>query len=116
MKVLKGKDVWDALHRGNSARMAAHSAAKFSPGSRVRAKSMNHPGHIRLPEFVQGREGIVASNRGAFIFPDEHARGSKRSQQLYSVRFESDDLWGDESSQSPTAVFVDLFESYLENA
>ncbi len=75
---------------------------------------MNHPGHIRLPEFVQGREGVVASDQGTFIFPDEHARGSKQSQQLYSVRFEGDELWGGESSQSPTAVYVDLFESYLE--
>ena len=116
MKSLKEKDVWDVLHRGNSARMAAHSTAKFVPGSRVRAKSMNHSGHIRLPEFVQGREGVVASDQGAFIFPDEHARGSKRSERLYSVRFEGDELWGNESSQSPTAVFVDLFESYLETA
>ena len=75
---------------------------------------MNHPGHIRLPKYVQGREGIVSSDQGTFIFPDEHAKGSKCSQRLYSVRFEGDELWGGESSQSPTAVYVDLFESYLE--
>ena len=77
---------------------------------------MNHPGHIRLPEFVQGAEGEVVHDRGTFIFPDAHARGEKRPERLYGVRFEAVDLWGDELAQSPSAVYVDLFESYLEDA
>ena len=116
MKVLKGQDVWEVLHQGNSARLPADIAGRFELGSKVKAKVLNHPGHIRLPEFVQGCEGTIASNHGMFIFPDAHARGEKRSERLYSVRFEGVDLWGDDSSQSPGAVYVDLFESYLDIA
>ncbi|MDE0308522.1 MAG: nitrile hydratase subunit beta [Acidiferrobacterales bacterium] len=112
--MLKGKDVWDTLHRGSSTRMLSRSAGKLSIGTKVRAKTLNYPGHTRLPEFAKGREGVIASDQGTFIFPDAHAKGDKRPQRLYSVRFEGDELWGAEASQSPTAVYVDLFESYLE--
>lgn len=114
MRMLRARDVLGVLHRGNSARLPADPPGRFGPGNKVRAKVMNHSGHIRLPEFVQGRLGTIASDHGTFIFPDAHARGEKRSERLYSVRFESPELWGHASSQSPSAVYVDLFESYLD--
>jgi hypothetical protein len=113
VNVLKADKVWESLHRGNSARMPDEAAAKFKTGDKILVKKMNHPGHIRLPEYVQGRRGTIEADQGSFIFPDGHANGIKEAQRLYSVRFESEQLWGAERCDSPSAVFVDLFESYL---
>ena len=113
MKVLKAANVWDELHRGNSARMEDHQHGSFSVGDRVIARRTNHPGHIRLPEYVQGRMGTIAADYGTFIFPDRHAEGIKEPQRLYSVRFEASELWELDAAQSHGATYVDLFESYL---
>ena len=113
MNVLKADKVWESLHRGNSARMPDEAVARFKTGDKVLVKKMNHPGHIRLPEYVHGRRGTIDADQGSFIFPDKHANGIKEAQRLYSVRFESEQLWGVDHCDSSSAVFVDLFESYL---
>ena len=112
MKVLKADQVWPVLQKGGSARMTPRRRATFSVGDAVIAKRYNHPGHIRLPQYVQGCQGTIAADHGAFIFPDQHARGIKEPQQLYSVRFEAAELRGENKTHSDP-VYVDLFESYL---
>ena len=42
--------------------------------------------------------------------------GEKQPRHLYSVRFESRDLWGAAAGAGASAVYVDLFEPYLEAA
>ncbi len=111
MSALRAEEVWPALKKGGSARMAADGDAKYAVGDSVIAKSFNHPGHIRLPEYVQGHRGQIAADHGMFIFPDRHAEGIKEAQRLYSVRFEAAEVWNDASRND--AVYVDLFESYL---
>ena len=113
MNLLEADKVWESLHRGNSARMLDEAVARFKARDKVLVKKMNHPGHIRLPEYVQGCRGTIEADHGSFIFPDQHANGIKQAQHLYSVRFESEHLWGADHCDSPSAVFVDLFESYL---
>ena len=43
------------------------------------------------------------------------AQGVDEGRHLYNVRFEGSDLWG-ESANANSAVYVDLWESYLEPA
>lgn len=109
--LLKADNAWDVLHQGNSARMESSMPANYSVGDKVIAKNLNPYGHIRLPHYVRGRRGIIVRDQGVFIFPDKHAQGIKEPQRLYCVRFECEELWGEDSSH---AVFIDLFESYLE--
>ena len=111
MSALSAEEVWRTLKRGGSAKLADDGKAKFSVGDSVTAKALNHAGHIRLPEYVQGHRGRIASDHGMFIFPDLHATGIKQAQRLYNVRFEAADIWADETRRG--AVYVDLFESYL---
>ena len=81
------------------------------------AKPLSPPGHIRLPEYVQGHQGTVIADRGSFIFPDASARGIQNTpQHLYTVQFRSRDLWEDSNVNSSDSVLVDLFESYLGKA
>ena len=53
---------------------------------------------------------------GPQTFPDTNAHGlGEQPQPLYSVRFEADELWGD-SAEPRGAVYLDLWDSYLEPA
>lgn len=47
--------------------------------------------------------------------PDASARGEKRGEHLYTVRFSASELWP-EAKASRDRVFVDLWESYFDPA
>jgi nitrile hydratase len=88
--------------------------AKFAAGDAVRARTIHPRGHTRLPRYVRGRPGLVVRSHGAHVFPDSNAHGLGESPQpLYTVRFEARDLWGDDA-EPRDAVYLDLWESYLE--
>jgi nitrile hydratase len=88
-------------------------APTFTTGDRVRARLMGATGHTRLPAYVRGRVGEICAHHGAHILPDASARGEKRAEHLYSVAFRADALWP-EASGRPDRIFLDLWESYLE--
>ena len=64
---------------------------------------------------MRGRVGVIHEYYGAHVFPDRNAEGVKEGQHLYNVRFEASDLWG-EPAAGRSAVYVDLWEDYLEPA
>ena len=89
------------------------SAAAFPVGTRVRAAPHGKPGHTRLPAYARGRVGTVVAQHGGWVFPDTNAHGAgEQPQHLYTVRFDGDELWG-ENSDPDLEVCIDLFESYL---
>lgn len=102
------------IARGSPASRAATRPPRFQPGQHVRARNINPVGHTRLPRYVRGKSGIVDRVHGVFVFPDTnaHFRG-ENPQHLYSVRFGADELWGDDAAPRD-AVYVDLWESYLD--
>lgn len=88
----------------------------FGPGDKVRARTMNPSGHTRLPRYVRGRVGVIDRRHGAHVFPDHNAHGlGEDPRRLYSVRFAARELWGDGSGEAD-AVYLDLWEPYLEPA
>jgi nitrile hydratase len=89
---------------------------RFAVGERVRAKKINPTGHTRLPRYARGNLGVVDRIHGAHVFPDTnaHLRG-ENPQHLYSVRFSARELWGD-GAAARDAVYIDLWEDYLEPA
>jgi hypothetical protein len=57
---------------------------------------------------------VIIEDNGNQLLPDAHAdRGEKIQERLYTVRFQSRDLWG-ETAGIKDSVCVDLWESYLE--
>jgi nitrile hydratase len=89
---------------------------RFEVGQSVRAKKINPTGHTRLPRYARGRIGIVDRVHGAHVFPDSNAHfQGENPQHLYSVRFSARELWGEEAA-ARDAVYIDLWESYLEPA
>jgi nitrile hydratase len=85
----------------------------FDVGQQVRARDLHKPGHTRMPAYVRGRTGVVEARRPAAVLPDSTAHFTgEDAQHVYTVRFESTDLWGPDAEAS--TIRVDLFESYLE--
>jgi nitrile hydratase subunit beta len=88
----------------------------FAVGRAVRAKKINPEGHTRLPRYARGAVGVVDRIHGAHVFPDSNAHfHGEHPQHLYSVRFSARELWGD-AAAARDAVYIDLWESYLDPA
>src|SRR5437867_7234046 len=93
-RILKAGDVAEVLAQGSPAAMEIGTPPRFKPGDRVRAINRHPEGHTREPRYVRGRMGVIHEHHGAHIFPDLSAEGVKEGRHLYSVRFESAELWG----------------------
>jgi len=110
---VKPEQVSAVLKKGGPANMNDDCEKRFKTGDRVRVINRNPVGHIRAPRYTRGRTGTVVMEHGAFVFPDRNAATSEKvACQLYNVRFEGRDLWGDDMDYDP--VYVDLFDNYLE--
>ena len=114
------------VHQDRSGRSSRSSATPRDARSTTRSASRSATawsrsgadadGHTRLPTYVRGLTGVVDSCDGAFVFPDTSAAGAGENPQwTYTVRFESDDVWGDVAEQR-APVYVGVWESYLEPA
>ena len=88
----------------------------FQIGERVRAKNIHPLTHTRLPRYVRGHVGVIELVHGAHVFPDSAAlEAGENPQWLYTVAFESKELWGADADPTVT-VSIDAFEPYLEPA
>ena len=91
-------------------------SARFDVNQRVRARTMHPAGHTRLPRYVRGKIGTVERDHGVYVFPDTNALFlGENPQHVYSVRFAARELWGDQASPRD-AVYLDLWDDYLEPA
>ena len=84
----------------------------FSIGDLVITNQHGHSGHTRLPQYARNRIGKIHELNGAHVFPDLSAQGTESHQHLYSVVFETGELWSD-STNIHDKVFLDLWETYL---
>ena len=89
-------------------------APLFAVGDAVRTWNRHPEGHTRLPGYARNRRGTIADVHPACVYPDANADGrGEAPQHLYTVGFESRELWGEEAEAGAT-VYIDLFEPYLE--
>ena len=108
-------DVERVSRRGSFGRTPA-APARFAIGERVRAINTHPKSHTRLPRYVRGHVGVIERVHGAHVFPDALVAGrGEEPQWLYTVRFDSRELWGPDAD--PTVrISIDAFEPYLEHA
>jgi nitrile hydratase subunit beta len=122
---LRGENVeepaWPEPNKPDYAPTAAGSLREvteppvFAVGNRVRAKDIHPTKHTRLPRYVRGREGVIERVQPSALLPDTHATfEGENAQHVYSVRFDSHDLWGPDAEDF--TLNIDLWESYLEAA
>ncbi len=89
---------------------------RFQAGQRVRARNMHPVGHTRLPRYARGKTGVIERDQGVQAFPDTNVLSlGENPQHVYSVRFAARELWGERASPRD-AVFIDMWEDYLEPA
>ncbi len=101
---------------GASARVDEDVPARFKVGDRVRARNLNPLGHTRLPRYIRGHVGVVQHHHGVFVYPDTAAHGAgEKPQNVYSVRFEAKELWGD-AAPGKDALYIDLWDDYIDPA
>lgn len=113
---LTAEGVAAALNRPRASRREIPTEPRFAIGELVRARNVNPAGHTRLPRYVRGHEGAITCHHGAHVFPDTNAHGlGEQPRHLYQVRFEATELWGDLADRRG-AVYLDLWEPYLEPA
>lgn len=110
---LKAEHVPKFLAESAPVTMEIDTEPRFKPGDMVRAINRHPLGHTREPRYVRGRVGVIHEYHGAHVFPDRNAQGSREGRHLYSVRFEGSSLWG-ENANKGSAVYLDLWEDYLE--
>ena len=114
MPALPKDQVRPAIRAGLSARANVSTPPRFNVGERVIARNIHPTGHTRLPRYARGKLGTVERHHGGFVFADTRAHGlGDQPQHLYNIRFEARELWG-ESAPERDAVYLDLWESYLE--
>ena len=113
---LTAAQVPEMITRGASYRRDVPGEARFRPGQLVRARNIHPTGHTRLPRYARGKAGTVDRDYGGFIFPDTNAHFlGEKPQRLYSVRFSARELWG-EAATARDAVYIDMWDDYLEAA
>jgi nitrile hydratase subunit beta len=104
------------IARGGPANRDVQVVARFNVGQTVRARNMHPVGHTRLPRYVRGKLGTIHRDHGVHVFPDTNAHSlGENPQHLYSVRFAARELWGEQAS-SGDAVYLDMWDDYLECA
>jgi nitrile hydratase subunit beta len=104
------------LAKGKPTSREVPVAARFKAGQTVRARNINPTGHTRLPRYARGKLGTIHLDHGVYVFPDTNADSlGENPQHLYSVRFSARELWGEQAS-SRDAVYLDMWDDYLECA
>ena len=102
--------------KGKPASREVPAAARFTVGHRVRARNIHPTGHTRLPRYARGKLGMIHRDHGVYVFPDTNAHSlDEKPQHLYSVRFAARELWGEQASERD-AVYIDMWDDYLEYA
>ncbi|HXQ49904.1 MAG TPA: SH3-like domain-containing protein [Stellaceae bacterium] len=116
MPVLTAAMVPLLVTKGRSARRDDAVPARFKPGDQIVAKVMSPLTHTRLPRYVRGRRGVIERDHGVFVFPDTNALfAGPHPQHVYNVRFSARELWGPEGAATD-AIYIDLWDSYLDRA
>lgn len=106
-------DVEQALAKGSPYLREARQPALFQAGERVRTINTHPATHTRLPRYARGKEGVIETVHGVFVFPDSNAHDHGEDPHwCYTVRFSGAELWG-EGADPTLEVCLDCWEPYL---
>lgn len=90
----------------------------FGVSDAVLVRNLHPRGHTRVPRYVRGKRGTVVADNGVWALQDTDEGGQRLGnspQHVYTVRFESRELWGERGSLNDV-IYVDLWEAYIEPA
>ena len=88
-----------------------------APGAVVRVRNMQPPGHIRTPQYLRGKTGVIERRLGPFGNPEQLAYGQAgASLPLYRVRFTMAELWGPAAESPSDTIDAEIYAHWLEPA
>jgi nitrile hydratase beta subunit len=110
-----GDLVVQQARKGSPTLREADIEPRYQIGDKVRIKNFHPKGHTRLPMYARGKQGIIVGYHGCHVFDDANAAGKgEMPQPLYSVAFESTELWG-EDGKPGDKVYLDMWEDYIKD-
>ncbi|MEE9241301.1 MAG: SH3-like domain-containing protein [bacterium] len=91
---------------------------KYKVGDKVRVQLRFPPGHIRTPEYVRGKQGVVSRFFGNYRNPEKLAYGKDGLPlcSLYWVEFPVNDVWDHQPGEKQDRLMVEIFEHWLDPA
>jgi nitrile hydratase len=104
---------------GGSARRDVDVSPRFRAEQRVHVRNLHPRGHTRLPRYTRGKHGTVIRDHGIFALQDTDENGQRlgdNPQHVYTVRFTAHELWGERAASERDAVYVEMWEDYLDPA
>lgn len=96
--------------------MKADSVAqRFKPGDRVVVRDEDSIGHVRTPEYIRGKSGVIERLCGAFNNPEElaYGRSGLPRQPLYRVRFLQHEIWPGYQGNPEDTLDIEIFQHWL---
>jgi nitrile hydratase len=84
----------------------------FHEGDRVRTSGADPDHHHRVPRYARAKVGVVLEQIGEHPLPEDSVRGLSTVEPVYTVRFDSRDLFG----EGEHAVTLDIWQSHLDPA
>jgi nitrile hydratase len=116
-RVMQADQVAATIARGSPTVRTAPHPARYTVGQSVRTVGTASAHHTRLPAYARGKLGVVERIHGAHVFPDTNSQGLGESPQwLYTVAFDEQELWGEQTPRQRSIISVDAFEPYLQPA
>ena len=99
--------------------LALGEAPRFRPGERVRIGNRSPIGHYRVPTYLRGQHAVVE----AVIEPpnlDNEEEGFGRNagmkRHYYRVAVRMADIWPAYAGPAADQLFIEVFETWLEEA
>ncbi len=100
---------------GGPARRDRAEPPRFAIGDQVIVKSDSPYGHTRRAGYIRGRRGTIVLFHGSYIYPDSAAMGrGEDPHYVYTVRFTSTELYGDETGDPAAVMNIDVWEPYID--
>jgi nitrile hydratase beta subunit len=103
-----------AVTHGASARRESDKACRFQVGDVVTVRDDSPRGHTRKARYIRGKTGVIDMAHGTFIYPDSAGNGGDDApEQVYTVKFTNQELWGAQYAEPNGVVYFDVWEPYI---
>jgi nitrile hydratase subunit beta len=96
--------------------MQSRNPRIYSAGESVRIRDIGKAGHVRTPQYVRNKVGLIDSYVGLFENPEERAYGRIGYEPipLYRVRLKQNDLWPDYAGSDCDTLVLEIYDHWLE--
>ena len=88
---------------------------RFHTGDQVSVLNLEKSGHVRIPFYVRGKCGEIASYCGRYLNPEELAIGFTGGPaiDLYRVKFTHKELWPNDEHSKGHTLITEIYDHWL---